>query len=42
VPSGYAMTLALGRLLVQGVRFAEPALHVELTTQWGHVPRDGV
>ena len=35
IPSGYAMTLALGRLLVQGVRFTEPALQVELTTEWG-------
>lgn len=35
VPSGYAMTLALGKLVVQGVRFTEPALQVELTTTWG-------
>lgn len=35
IPSGYAMTIALGRLLVQGVRFTEPALQVELTTTWG-------
>jgi len=34
-PSGYAITLALGRLLVQGVRFTEPTLQVELTTDWG-------
>ena len=26
------MTLVLGKLLVQGVRFTEPALQVELTT----------
>jgi DNA-binding CsgD family transcriptional regulator len=32
VPSGYAKALALGRLLVQGVRFTNPALQVELTT----------
>jgi hypothetical protein len=35
IPSGYAMTLALGRLLVQGVRFTEPTLQVELVTEWG-------
>ena len=35
LPSGYAITLALGRLLVQGVRFTEPALQVELTTDRG-------
>lgn len=35
IPSGYAMTLALGRLLVQGVRFTEPALQVELATERG-------
>jgi hypothetical protein len=35
IPSGYAMTLALGKLLVQGVRFTTPALQVELTTEWG-------
>lgn len=35
LPSGYAITLALGRLLMQGVRFTEPALQVELTTDWG-------
>ena len=34
-PSGYAMTLALGKLLVQGVRFTAPALQVELATKWG-------
>jgi hypothetical protein len=35
IPSGYAMTLVLGKLLVQGVRFTAPALQVELTTEWG-------
>ena len=35
MPSGYVMTLALGRLLVQGVRFTQPALEVELVTEWG-------
>lgn len=35
IPTGYAMTLVLGRLLVQGVRFTEPVLQVELTTEWG-------
>lgn len=36
VPSGYATTLTLGKLLVQGVRFTQPVLHVELTTsEWG-------
>jgi hypothetical protein len=35
MPSGYAMTLALGRLIVQGVRFTDPALEVELVTEWG-------
>lgn len=35
IPSGYAMTLALGKLLVQGVRFTAQALQVELTTEWG-------
>jgi hypothetical protein len=35
IPSGYAMTLALGKLLVQGARFTEPALQVELVTEWG-------
>jgi hypothetical protein len=35
LPSGYAITLALGRLLVQAVRFTEPALQVELTTDRG-------
>jgi hypothetical protein len=34
IPSGYAMTLVLGKLLVQGVRFTEPVPHVELTTSW--------
>ena len=29
------MTLVLGALLVQGVRFTAPALQVELTTEWG-------
>ncbi|ATY17186.1 hypothetical protein CU254_42195 (plasmid) [Amycolatopsis sp. AA4] len=37
LPSGYAMTLVLGRLLVQGVRFVVPALAVELVTQRGFV-----
>jgi len=35
MPSGYVMTLTLGRLLVQGVRFTEPTLQVDLATQWG-------
>jgi hypothetical protein len=35
IPSGYAMTVALGKLIVQGVRFTEPALQVELATTWG-------
>jgi hypothetical protein len=35
IPSGYAMTLVLGRLLVQGVRFTIPLLEVEVTTGWG-------
>jgi hypothetical protein len=35
LPSGYAITLAQTRLLVQGVRFIEPALQVELTTDRG-------
>lgn len=35
IPSGYVMTLVLGALLVQGVRFTAPALQVELTTEWG-------
>jgi hypothetical protein len=35
IPSGYAMTIALGKLLVQGVRFTEPVLQVDLTTTWG-------
>jgi hypothetical protein len=35
IPSGYAATLALGKLLVQGVRFTQPALQVELMTQRG-------
>jgi hypothetical protein len=35
IPSGYAMTLVLGKLLVQGVRFTAPLLSVELTTGWG-------
>jgi hypothetical protein len=35
IPSGYVMTLALGKLLVQGVRFTQPALQVELLTEWG-------
>jgi len=35
IPSGYAMTLALGNLLVQGVRFTDPALQVELATRGG-------
>jgi hypothetical protein len=35
IPSGYAMTLVLGKLLVQGVRFTEPVLQVELTTSRG-------
>jgi hypothetical protein len=35
IPSGYAMTLVLGKLLVQGIRFTEPALQAELTTGWG-------
>ena len=35
IPSGYAMTLVLGKLLVQGVRFTAPALQVELTTERG-------
>jgi hypothetical protein len=34
-PSGYAMTLVLGELLVQGVRFTQPALQVELKTEPG-------
>jgi hypothetical protein len=34
IPSGYAMTLVLGKLLVQGVRFTEPVLQLELTTAW--------
>ena len=34
-PSGYAMTLLLGKLLVHGVRFTQPALQMELTTEWG-------
>jgi hypothetical protein len=29
------MTLVLGRLLVQGVRFTAPLLEVEVTTGWG-------
>jgi hypothetical protein len=32
IPTGYAMTLVLGSLLVQGVRFTEPALQIELAT----------
>lgn len=35
LPCGYVMTLALGRLLVQGVRFTEPVLQLELVTEWG-------
>ena len=35
IPSGYVMTLTVGRLLVQGVRFAGPTLQVELVTEWG-------
>jgi len=35
IPSGYAMTLALGKLVVQGVRFTTLALQVELATEWG-------
>ena len=35
IPSGYAMTLVLGKLLVQGVRFTAPALQVDLATEWG-------
>jgi hypothetical protein len=35
IPSGYAITLTLGKLVVQGVRFTAPALQVELTTEWG-------
>ncbi len=35
IPSGYAMTLALGKLLVQGVRFTAPELQVELATEMG-------
>lgn len=35
IPSGYVMTVALGKLLVQGVRFTSPLLQVELTTGWG-------
>lgn len=31
-PSGYAITLTLGRLLVQGVRFTQPMLEVDLVT----------
>ncbi|MFZ0229305.1 MAG: hypothetical protein WAL41_20710 [Mycobacterium sp.] len=34
-PSGYTMTLVLGKLLVHGVRFTEPALQMELTTSRG-------
>jgi hypothetical protein len=29
------MTFALGKLLVQGARFTQPALQVELVTEWG-------
>jgi hypothetical protein len=36
IPSGYAITLTLGKLVVQGVRFTDPALQAELTTtEWG-------
>jgi hypothetical protein len=35
IPSGYAMTLVLGKVLVHGVRFTEPALQVELTGMRG-------
>lgn len=35
IPSGYATILTLGKLMVQGVRFTDPALQVELTTEWG-------
>lgn len=35
IPSGYAMTVVVGKLLVQGVRFTAPALQVELTTARG-------
>jgi hypothetical protein len=35
IPSGYTMTLMLGNLLVQGVRFTAPLLQVELTTAEG-------
>ena len=35
IPSGYAITLVLGNLLVQGVRFTEPALQIDLATAGG-------
>jgi hypothetical protein len=35
IPADYAMTLVLGRLLVQGVRFTQPTLQVELVTERG-------
>jgi hypothetical protein len=35
IPSGYVMTLVLGSLLVQGVRFTQPLLQVELAAEWG-------
>jgi hypothetical protein len=35
IPSGYVTTLTLGKLLVQGVRFTQPGLQVELATERG-------
>ncbi len=35
IPSGYAITLVVGKLVVQGVRFTTPALQVDLVTEWG-------
>ncbi len=33
IPSAYSMTIALGRLVIHGVRFTTPILQVDLTTE---------
>ena len=37
-PQGYAMTIVLGELLLHGIRFTAPELHVDLSTERG-LPR---
>ncbi|WP_181762638.1 hypothetical protein [Pseudarthrobacter sp. B4EP4b] len=33
VPQGYALTIVLGQLVIQGLRFTSPALEVDVTTE---------